>query len=67
MYGDGCPVVRNAATTSAGITTLNDSWLPGGYAGTINQIFYGWIGDARIVSRPLRVSEFMIPRSGASR
>jgi hypothetical protein len=30
------------------------------YGGTINQIWHGWIGDVRIVNRPLRVGEFMI-------
>jgi hypothetical protein len=28
-------------------------------AGSINQIWHGWIGDVRIVNRPLRVDEFM--------
>ena len=45
-----------------GLTTLGHSWLLGGYeyAGTINQIFNGWIGDVRIVNRALRPSQFMI-------
>ena len=30
------------------------------YGGTINQIWHGWIGDVRIVNRPLSVGEFMI-------
>jgi hypothetical protein len=37
-------------------------WALGGYeyGGTINQIWHGWIGDVRIVNRPLSVGEFMI-------
>jgi Concanavalin A-like lectin/glucanases superfamily len=63
MYVDGSLVGRNPSAKSVGITTLGYSWLLGGYeyAGTINQIFYGWIGDVRIVNRPLAVGEFMIP------
>jgi len=63
MYVDGSLVGRNPSARSVGITTLSYSWLLGGYeyAGTINQIFYGWIGDVRILNRALTVSEFMIP------
>jgi hypothetical protein len=40
----------------------NLPWALGGYeyGGSINQIFNGWIGDIRIVSRALRVDEVMI-------
>jgi hypothetical protein len=31
-----------------------------GRAGVINQIFYGYVGDVRIVNRALPVSQFMI-------
>lgn len=62
MYVDGCEVVRNPATPAVGLTTLGHSWLLGGYeyAGTINQVFNGWIGDVRIVNRALRPDQFMI-------
>lgn len=61
MYVDGCEVVRNPATPAVGLTTLNYWWLLGGYeyGGTINQVFNGWIGDVRIVNRPLRIDQFM--------
>jgi hypothetical protein len=54
--------VRNPSTPAVGLTTLNQSWLLGGfeYAGTINQIFHGWIGDVRVVDRALRVDEVML-------
>jgi len=32
------------------------------YGGSINQIFHGYIGDVRIVNRPLSVDEFMIAK-----
>jgi hypothetical protein len=62
MYVDGCPTVDNPTLlTSNGITQLALPWALGGYeyGGVINQIFHGWVGDVRIVDRPLPVSEFM--------
>jgi len=64
LYVDGCPVIDNPSTESVGITTLGLTWLLGGheYGGAVDQVFHGWIGDVRIVNRPLRVREFMIGR-----
>jgi hypothetical protein len=57
----GCPVVDNPSTVSIGITSLGLPWMLGGYeyGGAIDQIFHGWIGDVRIVNRPLSVDQFM--------
>jgi hypothetical protein len=62
MYVEGCETVDNPPTVAVGLVQLALPWALGGYeyGGTINQIFHGWIGDVRIVNRPLRVSEFMI-------
>ncbi|MGW1091473.1 LamG-like jellyroll fold domain-containing protein [Streptomyces sp. NPDC002596] len=62
MYIEGCETVDNPSTVAIGLTTLNLPWLLGGYeyGGSIDQIFHSWIGDVRIVNRPLKVSEFMI-------
>ena len=64
LYVDGCPTVDNPSTDSVGITTLGLTWLLGGheYAGALDQIFHGWIGDVRIVNRPLSIPEFMTGR-----
>jgi hypothetical protein len=64
LYVDGCPTVDNPSTDSAGITTLGLTWLLGGheYAGAVDQIFHGLIGDVRIVNRPLPIQEFMTGR-----
>lgn len=61
MYVNGCEEGRNPSTPAIGVTTLNHSWLLGGYeyAGAVNQIHNGWIGDVRITARPLRIDEFM--------
>jgi len=39
-------------------------WLIGAthYGGRIEQSFYGWLGDVRIVDRALRPDELMIAR-----
>ncbi|HJP76056.1 MAG TPA: LamG-like jellyroll fold domain-containing protein, partial [Pseudonocardiaceae bacterium] len=62
MYIDGCLVVDNPLSPAIGLTQLNLPWVLGGYeyGGSINQIFYGWIGDVRIVNRALPVKAFMI-------
>ena len=62
MYVEGCPTVDNPPTIATGLVQLNLPWVLGGYeyGGTINQIWHGWIGDVRIVNRPLSVGEFMI-------
>jgi hypothetical protein len=62
MYIDGCLVVDNPLNPAIGLTQLNLPWVLGGYeyGGSINQIFHGWLGDVRIVDRPLPVSQFMI-------
>lgn len=63
--GEGSPTVDNPTLLrSTGITQLALPWALGGYeyGGSINQIFHGWVGDIRIVGRPLSTSEFMIAR-----
>jgi len=61
MYVNSSPVVDNPSTFSAGIASLGLPWLLGAdfYAGDLDQVFHGWIGDVRIVNRPLSVSQFM--------
>ena len=62
LYIDGCPTVDNPTLLeSVGITQLGLPWALGGYeyGGAINQIFHGWVGDVRIVNRPLPVREFL--------
>ncbi|MFD5595185.1 LamG-like jellyroll fold domain-containing protein [Streptomyces griseorubiginosus] len=61
LYVQGCPVVRNPKASAVGITSVGEPWLLGGYtyADKIDQIFYGRLGDVRIVSRALPVSSFM--------
>jgi hypothetical protein len=61
MYVESSPVVDNPSTVSIGLATLGLPWLLGGheYAGVVDQVFHGWIGDVRIVNRPLPSREFM--------
>ena len=63
LYIEGCPTVDNPTLLeSVGITQLGLPWALGGYeyGGAINQIFHGYVGDVRIVNRPLPVSEFLL-------
>jgi Concanavalin A-like lectin/glucanases superfamily len=62
MYVDGCILVRNPSTVNQGLATIGREWLLGGYeyGGKIDQVYYGLIGDVRIVDRPLAPDAFMI-------
>lgn len=61
LYVNGCEEGRNPATPAVGLSTLHMPFLIGGYswAGAVNQVFHGSIGDVRIVNRPLPVRQFM--------
>ncbi|MFF0447873.1 LamG-like jellyroll fold domain-containing protein [Streptomyces sp. NPDC004609] len=61
LYVDGCPVARNPATRTTGLTTVGLPWLVGGYeyGGVLDQLLHGWLGDIRIVERALPVHHFM--------
>jgi hypothetical protein len=64
MYVDSCELVRNPSTPAVGIATANLPWLVGGYeyGGELDQLFNGWLGDIRIVDRPLRPDQLMLSR-----
>jgi hypothetical protein len=64
MYVDGARVLRNPRAESIGISTTGGPWLIGAthYANVVEQSFYGWIGDVRIVDRPLPPGEWMSAR-----
>jgi hypothetical protein len=61
MYVDGCPVLRNPATPAVGIATTGEFWMLGAYdyARKVETSFYGWLGDVRIVGRPLPPDGFL--------
>lgn len=63
MYVDGSKIARNPAQPSKGITTLGRPFAIGGtqFALRYGQGYYGWIGDVRIVSRPLKPADFLSP------
>jgi hypothetical protein len=64
LYVQGCPTVDNPSTTGNGLAALGLPWALGGYqyGGNVSAIFHGFIGDVRIVNRPLSVAEFVIGR-----
>jgi hypothetical protein len=61
LYVEGAPVVDNPNRLSAGLSSLGLPWLVGGheYAGAVDVVFHGNVGDIRIVNRPLRLAEFL--------
>ena len=64
MYIDGCPVLRNPSTPAVGIAGTGAYWMLGAYHydRIVEQSFYGWLGDVRIVGRALPTSEFLNAR-----
>jgi hypothetical protein len=64
MYVQGSPITRNPRTPALGISTTGTPFIIGGtqYANVLDESFFGWIGDVRVVDRPLRVHEFMAGR-----
>ncbi|MGW2856036.1 LamG-like jellyroll fold domain-containing protein, partial [Streptomyces sp. NPDC001215] len=61
LYVEGCPVARNPKAAAVGLASVGLPWLLGGYeyAGKIDQILHGRLGDVRIVARALPVTSFM--------
>jgi hypothetical protein len=61
LYVDSAPVADNPSRVSQGLTSLGLPWLLGGheYAGAVDIVFHGNVGDTRIVNRPLPVREFL--------
>jgi len=61
LYVDGAPVVDNPTRKSVGLTSLGRPWLLGAheYAGSIDVVFHGTVGDTRIVNRPLNHRDFL--------
>ncbi|MEW2287278.1 LamG-like jellyroll fold domain-containing protein [Streptomyces sp. NPDC047841] len=61
LYVEGAPVVDNPHRVSSGLTSLGLPWLVGGheYAGAVDIVFHGNIGDIRVVNRPLSADEFL--------
>jgi hypothetical protein len=66
LYINGSEDVRNSHDLSTGLETVGGFWMVGAtqYGHTVGPALYGWLGDVRIVNRPLSVREFMISRDG---
>ncbi|GEC02440.1 hypothetical protein SSP24_00950 [Streptomyces spinoverrucosus] len=54
---------RNPSQPSTGIATLAKPFILGAtpFDERFGQGFYGWLGDTRIVDRPLSRKEFLAP------
>ena len=64
VFVDGSKIQRNPEALNVGISTTGEFWMVGAthYDRVIEQSFFGWIGDVRIVDRPLPVEDFMTAR-----
>jgi hypothetical protein len=62
MYVDGAPVLSNPRAANIGLATTGQPWLIAAnhYANVVEQTFYGWLGDVRIVDRPLPRERWML-------
>ncbi|MDI6520019.1 Tat pathway signal sequence domain protein [Streptomyces coelicoflavus] len=61
LYVESSPVADDPRRVSLGLTSLGLPWLVGGheYAGAIDVVFHGSVGDIRVVNRPLEHGEFL--------
>ncbi|WP_432523096.1 LamG-like jellyroll fold domain-containing protein [Kineococcus sp. SYSU DK006] len=64
VHVDGSRTARNPSTRARGIATLGKPFAIGATQSDeqFGQGFYGWIGDVRISSRALEVTEFLTAR-----
>lgn len=61
LYVESSPVADDPRRVSLGLTSLGLPWLVGGheYAGAVDVVFHGSVGDIRVVNRPLEHGEFL--------
>jgi hypothetical protein len=64
LFINGSEDVRNSHDLSVGLESTGEFWMVGAtqYGRIVGPALYGWLGDVRIVNRPLSVREFMISR-----
>jgi len=64
LYVNGSKDGRNSRSLAVGLQTAGKFWMLGAthWLDSVGQSYYGWLGDVRIVNRPLSVQEFMISR-----
>jgi hypothetical protein len=64
LFINGSEDVRNSHELAVGLESTGQFWMVGAtqYGDVVGPAFYGWLGDVRIVNRPLSVREFMISR-----
>jgi hypothetical protein len=64
MYVDGAAALRNPKSESIGISSANQYWLVGAYSynHTVDQAFYGGLGEVRIVDHALTADQFLTAR-----
>lgn len=68
LYVEGAPVLRNVARAATGTRSQNppQPWILGAgwWDGVLDDGFYGWIGELRLVGRPLPPQQWLTARRG---
>ncbi|MEH1164179.1 LamG-like jellyroll fold domain-containing protein [Micromonospora sp. CPCC 205539] len=61
LYVDGAELLRNPSTPATGLATSHEPWFVGAYHYNriVEQGFYGWLGDIRIVDHALPPRKFL--------
>jgi hypothetical protein len=64
MFVDGAEELQNPRSESIGPATSGKPWFVGAYAyaHTIDQAFYGWIGEVRIVDHAISADQYLTAR-----
>jgi len=66
MYIEGAPVLRNVANAATGTRSQNtpQPWILGAgwWDGVVDDGYYGWIGELRLVGKPIPPSQWLTAR-----
>ncbi len=66
MYVEGAPVLRNVAKAATGTRSQStpQPWILGAgwWDGVLDDGFYGWIGELRLVSKPIPATQWLTAR-----
>lgn len=68
LYIDGAPVLRNVANAGTGTRSQNSPlpWIIGAgwWNGVLDDGYYGWVGELRLVGKPLTQDQWLTARRG---
>ncbi|MFN3630936.1 MAG: LamG-like jellyroll fold domain-containing protein, partial [Casimicrobiaceae bacterium] len=66
LYVEGAPVLRNVSNAATGMRSQNSPlpWIIGAgwWDGVLDDGFYGWIGEMRLVGKPIPPEQWLTAR-----